>query len=294
MNILLTGGSGFIGTNLKQIMSDYNFSSLKRGEELSIKNANVVIHLAGISKDSKKISDSSLYYEVNTNLTKNLFDAFLISNASIFIFISSVKAVADNCGVVLTENVIPKPLTYYGKSKLLAEQYIRSKEIPKGKKVFILRPTLIYGSSNNGNLKLLFNLIIRGIPWPLGAFDNQRSICFIENLIFVIKELITNDSIDSGIYNVCDDDVLSTNDIVKIMANSLGKPIKFINIPKFIIKTIFYFGDILRLPVNNEILQKLTLSFVVSNEKIVNAMGKKMPFSSRQGLEKTLNEFKLI
>ena len=89
-------------------------------------NENIVIHLAGKAQDSKKISNAQEYYEVNTELTKQVFDAFLDSEAKVFITLSSVKAVTDSISEVLTENHHPNPITHYGQSKLLAEQYIFS------------------------------------------------------------------------------------------------------------------------------------------------------------------------
>ena len=85
-------------------------------------------------------------------MTNKLFDDFLQSEINTFIMISSVKAVADHSIIELTEDVIPKPITDYGKSKLFAEQYIFSKKIPRNKKVFILRPCMIHGPRNKGNL----------------------------------------------------------------------------------------------------------------------------------------------
>ena len=84
--------------------------------------------------------------------------------------------------------------------------YILSKEIPKGKRVYILRPCMIHGPGNKGNLNLLYQLVSKGLPWPLGGFQNQRSFLSVENLCFVIKELLENESIPSGVYQVADDE----------------------------------------------------------------------------------------
>ena len=185
MEIFITGHSGFVGKNfIKTNLNKYNFNLYNDSLEI---NSDIVLHLAGKAHDIKKVSDINEYYNTNTELTKNVYNAFLISKAKVFITLSSVKAVADKVDFELTEDTIPNPKTHYGISKLLAEQYILSKNIPDGKRVFILRPCMIHGPENKGNLNLLFKLVSIGIPWPLGAFENKRSFCSIDNLMFIIK-----------------------------------------------------------------------------------------------------------
>ena len=86
---------------------------------------------------------------------------------------------ADVSNTELTEENLAQPKTYYGKSKLLAKQYIFSKDIPEGKRVYILRPCIIHGPENKGNLSLQYKFVIKGFPWPLGSFENKRSYCSI-------------------------------------------------------------------------------------------------------------------
>jgi nucleoside-diphosphate-sugar epimerase len=189
-SIFITGSSGFVGLNLIEYLRSF-FIFIKYEREASIEiNQDIVIHLAGKAHDIKKTSNSEDYYQINTELTKTIFDAFLTSNAKVFITLSSVKAVADEVDGVLTEGQVSNPITHYGKSKLLAERYILSKQIPEDKRVYILRPCMIHGPGNKGNLNLLYKLVSKGIPWPLGSFNNKRSYCSIDNLMFIIKKLI--------------------------------------------------------------------------------------------------------
>ena len=250
-----------------------------------------IIHLAGKAHDLKKAANPEEYYHVNTNLTNFIFDTFLTSDAKVFITLSSVKAAADEVNGELTEEYIPNPITHYGKSKLLAEQYIFSKEIPEGKRVYVLRSCMIHGPGNKGNLNLLYKLVLKNIPWPLGAFENKRSFCSIDNLMFIIKELIEREDIPSGIYNVSDDEPLSTNDVISILAESQNKKPKIWNVSKSLIQSLSILGDVLRLPLTSERLKKLTESYVVSNQKIKKALGKPLPVSSKDGLFKTFNSF---
>jgi len=215
----------------------------------------------------------------------------LASNTKVFITLSSVKAVADEVQGELTEEHIPNPITHYGKSKLLAEQYILSKEIPEGKRVYILRPCMIHGPGNKGNLNLLYKLVSKGLPWPLGAFKNKRSFCSIDNLVFIIKELIERDDIPSGIYNVADNEPISTNSLISLIAKSINKKGKIFNIYPSIINLIAKFGDIIKLPLNSERLGKLTQNYIVSNQKLLNAIGKELPMNAIDGMKKTLRSF---
>ena len=295
-NIFITGSSGFVGVNLKYYLKNtYNINPKSvryiPNQTFDIQE-DVVIHLAGKAHDLKKVAQPSAYYEANFELTKQLFDSFLVSNASTFIFMSTVKAVADIVDGFLTEDVIPNPKTHYGIAKYKAEQYILSKNIPSEKRVYILRPCMIHGPGNKGNLNLLYQLVSKGLPWPLGDFENKRSFLSIENLCFVIKELLENKSIASGIYQVADDQPLSTNEVIKIVNSSLNKKSIIWNIPSSWIKGVSKLGDYLKLPLNSERLQKLTESYVVSNTKVLSAIEKSLPITSKDGLLKTFESFK--
>jgi nucleoside-diphosphate-sugar epimerase len=290
-NIFISGATGFVGTNLVQYFKgEYTIIPYRKDSPLVI-NQTIVIHLAGKAHDLKKTSNLEEYYQVNTEFTKKVFDAFLVSDAKLFISLSSVKAVADEVQGELIEEHIANPITHYGKSKLLAEQYILSKEIPEGKRVYILRPCMIHGPGNKGNLNLLFKLVSKNIPWPLGSFENKRSYCSIDNLIFVFKELIEREDIPSGVYNVADDESLSTNELIGLIADSQDRIPKVWNFSKMFIEGVASIGNKLNLPLNTERLHKLTSSYVVSNAKIKAAIGKPLPVSSIEGLLKTFKSF---
>ena len=305
-DIIISGVTGFVGSNLKPYLNDqYKINGISRtpNEKLSIyEYSNVVnllkkstsfIHLSGKSNDLKKTSNLGIYYQANNVLTQKVFDSFLSSNAKVFITLSSVKTVADQVNGELTEDYIPNPITHYGKSKLLAEQYILSQPIPDWKRVYILRPCMIHGPGNKGNLNLLYKLVSINIPWPLEAFENKRSFCSIDNLMFIIKELIEREEIPSGIYNVADDEPLSTNELIGLIAQSQNRKPKLWNISKKFIEGVASIGDKLHLPLNSERLHKLTSSYVVSNAKIKAAIGKPLPVSSKEGLLKTFKSFNI-
>lgn len=296
MKIVITGATGFVGTNLQEYLKlSYDVQPISvryvSGQHFEF-HTDVIIHLAGNAHDLKKLSHPAAYQEANFELTKQLFDAFIESNASTFIFMSTVKAVADAVHGVLTEDTQPNPITPYGQSKLKAEEYILSKDLPIGKRIYILRPCMIHGPGNKGNLNALYQLVSKGLPWPLGAFHNLRSFLSVENLCFVIDEMLENTNIPSGVYQVADDEPLSTNTLIQLLGTSLNKNSLIWNIPAPMIKTVTLLGDYLNLPLNSERLQKLTESYVVSNSKILATIKKPLPISSKEGLLKTFESFK--
>jgi nucleoside-diphosphate-sugar epimerase len=295
VKIALSGSSGFLGTNLIAYLKNFvSIRALNRDGTIGDKLADVqaVINFAGLAHDLKKVSNSNAYYHVNTEYSNRLFDAFLASDAEVFITISSVKAVVDVAEEILTEEFSPNPQTHYGKSKLLADYYIQSKQIPVGKRVYILRPCMIHGPGNKGNLNLVYQIIRRGIPWPLGSFENKRSYCSVENICFVINELIQRKDIPSGIYNVSDDIPISTNQLVQIIGDTLGIKIYILKISPRVIRLFAHLGDFIRLPINSDRLSKLTENYIVSNNKLLKVIGKRLPINSIEGLKKTIASFK--
>lgn len=295
--IIITGATGFVGKNLVTYIQENRIGdiiplNLREPLPKELPVADAIIHLAGKAHDLKKTSKPEEYFEVNYEKTRKLFDLFIQSNSKAFIYFSSVKAVADTVEGVLVEDAIPDPKTPYGQSKLKAEEYLLSKELPEGKRIFILRPCMIHGPGNKGNLNLLYKFVKKGIPYPLGAFDNKRSFLSIDNLLYILEQIIKNTDISGGIYNVADDEALSTNFLIKIIADASDSTPKVWCISKKLITGVAKIGDKLHLPLNSERLKKLTESYIVSNEKIKKALNiEKLPVSSKDGLIKTIKSF---
>lgn len=309
MNILITGIHGFVGTNLVQALSQthtlygldiiapriagvvktYSWTDLDRG---LLPDIDVIIHLAGKAHDTKNISQADVYFRINTDLTKKVYDYFLHKPIKKFIFFSSVKAAADSVtGDKLTEDVVPSPVGPYGESKIAAEKYIQNNPAKKGQYVYILRPCMIHGPGNKGNLNLLYSIVSKGIPWPLGAFENRRSFTSIDNLCFVIDGLISKD-ITNGVYHMADDEALSTNELIEVMCSAMGRKTCIWHINKGFMELCAKMGTILHLPLNSERLRKLTENYVASNGKIKQALEiDKMPVKAKDGLNRTIQSF---
>lgn len=316
MKILITGVHGFVGSNLVKALSKeytiygldiiapekdgivktYSWNDLDAG---FVTEVDAIIHLAGKAHDTKNQAAADVYFKVNRDLTIKIFDYFCAHpNIKKFVFFSTAKAAADKVDGILTEDVVPSPVGPYGESKIAAERYILDKletwnvkpETP-AKQVYIFRPCMIHGPGNKGNLNLLYNVVKKGIPWPLGAFENRRTFTSIENICFAVNGVLAKD-IESGIYNMGDDESLSTNELIEEICKSLGKKPHIWKLPKGLMKGVAKVGGWLHLPLDSERLRKLTESYISSNAKIKNALGvEKMPVDAREGLKVTLDSF---
>ena len=323
MNILITGIHGFVGSNLVVALKErhilYGLDIVAPEKEGVVKTFawediestsfpmqrlpqfDAIIHLAGKAHDTKNQSVARVYFDINTGLTRKIFDFFLESTAKKFIFFSSVKAAADSVvGNVLREDVIPTPIGPYGESKIAAENYILDKLKNKNEKlklhddrkqVYILRPCMIHGPGNKGNLNLLYNVVKKGIPWPLGDFENKRSFTSIDNLCYVVEGLLTK-NVASGIYHMGDDEALSTNELIALMCEAMGKEPHIWKMNRKMMEGCAGLGTLLHLPLNTERLRKLTENYVVSNEKIKAALDiEQMPVRAADGILKTILSF---
>lgn len=316
MKILITGVHGFVGSNLVKALSKDNIiygldiiDPIKDGVKFTFKwedldkegmvpKMDAIIHLAGKAHDTKNQSAADVYFKVNRDLTIKIFDYFCAHpNIKNFVFFSTAKAAADKVEGILTEDVVPSPVGPYGESKIAAEQYIlntmqaRPDEF-KNRGVYIFRPCMIHGPGNKGNLNLLYNVVKKGIPWPLGAFENRRTFTSVENICFAVNGVITKD-VPSGIYNMGDDEALSTNELIEEICKSLGKKAHIWKLPKGLMTGFAKLGGYLHLPLNPERLQKLTENYVSSNAKIKKALGvERMPVDACEGLKVTLESFR--
>jgi len=319
MTITITGASGFVGQHLSKHLAD-------RGHEirgLSLRSADwetdlgdgvdvfgdAVVHLAGKAHDTAGTAEPEAYFRVNRDLTQALFQRFLASDARDFIYFSSVKTVADAVDGTLDENHPAMPKTPYGQSKWEAEQYLSAQALPEGKRLFILRPCMIHGPGNKGNLNLLYQIVSKGIPWPLAAFENRRSFLSIDNLCFVVASLLEGQvrgdvddaakgvpasgaGLCGGVFNLADDESLSTNELIRLIGEVRGRSVQLWRVPVGLVRFGARVVGVLRLPLNTERLGKLTENYVVSNAKIKTALGvEKLPVSAREGLRKTLKSF---
>ncbi len=314
MKVLITGVHGFVGSNLVKALSKehviygldiiapkkegvartFSWDDLNSG---GLPETDAIIHLAGKAHDVKTNgnADREAYFAVNTGLTQKIYEYFLKSKARKFIFFSSVKAAADSVkGEVVDESVTPEPKGPYGESKMAAEEYIMKNEelrIKNGQSTYILRPCMIHGPGNKGNLNLLYGVVKKGIPWPLGAFENRRTFTSINNVSFIVNGLLKK-NVESGIYNINDDEAVSTNELIALICKVTDHKSHTWRIPCGLMEGLARVGGWLHLPLNPERLRKLTENYVSSNKKIKDALGvEHLPVGAKDGLTKTLESF---
>ena len=278
----MTGSHGFVGTNLiEAIGTIYHIIRWDAREDRPLPECEAVIHLVGLAHDTKNTTEAEKYFEVNTELTKRIYNRFLESGAKKFIFFSSIKAQDGD--------------TAYARSKKAAEDYILKKFRDESlefsdKKVYILRPCMIHGKGNKGNLNLLVKWVKKGLPWPLAAFENKRSFASLGNVSYVVDQILMKD-IESGIYNICDDEPVSTNELIGLICECLGKKALLWRVPQGLMKGVARVGDLLHLPLNSERLGKLTENYIVDNSEIKGALGIEcLPVSAKKGLKESIGK----
>lgn len=299
MKITVFGSSGFIGKNLVKSLQQHNevnevFLRNPAWENDIDAQTEVFINLIGKAHDHKGIATEKDYYIANYEIAKDVFNAFIKSNAEILIHISSIAAVEElERKNIITEESTCFPQSFYGKSKREAEVFLLNQSLPAGKKIVILRPTMIHGEGDKGNLTLLYKIISNGIPYPLGAFDNSRTFASLDNVVYVIDEIIKQKhTISSGVYNICDDDPLSTRRIIEIIGMVKEKNPSIWLVPKSLVQLLAKLGDKISLPINSKRLAKMTTNLLVSNSKIKKELHlSKLPLTSEEGMRKTVKSF---
>lgn len=287
MKILISGAYGFVGSNLSQYLAANGHQcfalDVVKGEvdaysefytwddlgKIDWSSLDAVVHLAGKAHDTKNTTEAKVYFDVNVGLTQKLFNA-CGNVVKTFVYFSSIKAVDAD--------------TPYAQSKREAEKWLDGRAV-------ILEPAMIHGPGNKGNLNLLWGIVRRGFPWPLAAFENRRSFTSIGNICAVVEELCKG-QVPNGIYPMCDDEPVSTNRLIELIAESRGRKAKLWRLPKGMMRFMAKTGDFLHLPLNTERLGKLTESAVVDNSKLKAALGwERMPVKAEEGLRNTLKNF---
>lgn len=262
---------------------------------LSIGDSAAFINLIGKAHDHNNTATEQEFYFANVELTKEVFNTFINSSAKLLVHVSSIAAAEEfESTSPLLETAICQPISWYGKTKRVAEEWLLAQELPKNKKLIILRPPMIHGEGDKGNLRSLYNLISKGLPYPLSSFDNKRSFISINNFCFLIEKIIQHSHLlASGIYHIADDEAVSTKEIIDIVGEINGRKVLNIGIPIFLLNGIAKIGDYLPIPLNSTRLKKMTGTLFVSNQKIKSALGiERLPLTAKDGLQLTIESFK--
>ncbi|MGJ0366253.1 NAD-dependent epimerase/dehydratase family protein [Aliarcobacter cryaerophilus] len=262
---LITGSTGYLGDCfINQYKSKYiyeRFSLLnKKIEDIKFDNINAILHCAALVH--QKIEHPyEKYHEINVDYPVKLAKLAKENGVKQFVFISTIAVYGED-KEKLDENTICNPITPYGKSKLEAEKELL-KLNDDNFVVSIIRPPMIYGKNAPGNIDSLVKLVKRIPIIPLTNIENKRSFISINNLCYIINEVILQKK--SGIFLASDDEPLSTSKLIELITKNLDKKIYLIKVPFFesllkILKPSFYKRLYGSLEVDNSITkEKLNL-----------------------------------
>ena len=290
--MLITGIRGFVGSHLSSYLAaaGHEVIGVSRRPEPArgifswddirhdrLPRIDAIIHAAAIAHDLDNSISEEQYQKVNVGLTKLTYDYFC-SHASVgsYIFVSSIAAAEASMRDA------------YGCSKASAERYIAdNRERSRGRQVVVLRPAMIYCEGNKGNLPLLFNVVHRGLPWPLAAFRNTHSFVYIDNFCHIVSRVIERHEV-CGTFAVADDAPISTTRIVTLAAEATGRKARLWRIPKPIVKAIAKVGDVMPLPLDTSRLEKLTCDLIVDNTALKQALSiTAMPVATEEAFRRT-------
>ena len=259
MNILLTGGTGFVGKAINEMLDDHNViltsrtNAIKNSSQYYKKNISstenfadclididVVIHTAARVHQMNDLSDDPAVEFMETNCfgTLNLARQAAEAGVKRFIFLSSIKVNGE-------KSEINKPFRFddprnpedpYGKSKSEAELGLLKISSEAGLEITIIRPPLVYGPGVKANFAALLKLASKNIPFPLGAVDNKRSFIALGNLVSLIVTCIDHPNAANQVFLVSDDCDVSTSKLFTIMTEAYGKKSRLIKINPLLLK----------------------------------------------------------
>lgn len=309
-NILLTGGSGFLGKHLLEELRQYQVRVIDRNLNekhnqvtyfkssvdsrskylLALKNVGTVIHCAARVHVMNDQSSNPLndFREVNTAGTINLARQAAEAGVKRFIFISSIKVNGESTeiGKPFTENDDRCPEDFYGQSKAEAELQLLELAKQTGLEVVIIRPTLVYGPGVKANFASLLKLVSTGFPLPFGCItDNKRSLVSVKNLVDLIVLCIDHPKAANQVFLVSDGHDISTAEMVKHMSQALGKSCRLFSVPLWCYRLVG------KLTGKMDVVDRLIGSLQVDITHTKNTLGWTPPQALEHGFKETAEAF---
>ena len=309
--VLVTGAIGFIGQHLCNQLQEQGFWIRKLGRSktkseidlitLDLTNENwqenpcaeidTVFHLAGKAHAlSETVQDEREYHAINTEGTRKLLQAAKNAGVKRFVYFSSIKAVGEGEAMQIDESFGLEPESPYGQSKLGAEQLVlQGGYVPHP---VVIRPCMVYGRSNKGNLPRMIKAIRQGIFLPLPENHNKRSMVHVEDVVQAAILAAEKNQAAGQIYIVSDGQVYSTRQIVDWIREGIGKSVCAFSVPTIFLQLLGFIGDLIgqvthrRFIFDTDALGKLTGSAWYSSDKIVKELG----FIPKHSLKESLTE----
>lgn len=283
--LLFTGASGFLGNNVKSFLDreyavttvgltdsdDYKVNIAKDVPSLN-EVFDVVLHAAGKAHVVPKTeAEKQIFFDVNYQGTVNLCAALeKVGAPKTLIFISTVAVYGCEIGKNITEEHRLNGDTPYAKSKIMAEEYLKTWCAEHGVVLCIIRPSLIAGPNPPGNLGAMINGIKNHRYLSIGGGKARKSVLMVQDIAHIVPLLVDK----GGTYNVCDDDQPSFRELDRLISTQLGMKMP-ISIPYWMAKCMALVGDFLgkSAPINSQKLDKITKSLTFSNEKAKRELG---------------------
>ncbi len=274
--LLITGSTGYLGdTFINQYNCKYKFEKFsllnQKLEDINFNSIEVVLHCAALVH--QKIEHPyEKYHEINVDYPVKLARLAKQNGVKQFIFISTIAVYGEE-KEKLDESTYCKPITLYGKSKLEAEKQLLELN-DDDFVVSIIRSPMIYGKSAPGNIDILVKLVKKIPIIPLGNIQNKRTFIFIQNLCYIINELILQKK--SDIFLAADDEPISTSRLIELIAKNLEKKIYLIKIP--------FFESLLKI-LKPSFHKRLYGSLEIDNTITKDKLNLKNPYSAEEGIK---------
>jgi UDP-glucose 4-epimerase len=291
MNILITGANGFIGSAVMRRLTLDGHRAVASQVRLTaeaqwntaLAGIDCVIHTAARMPiiDDRAADSLAEFRMVNVDGTMRLAQQAVEAGVKRFIFLSSIKVNGETTTphCPFTAEDVPAPDDAYGQSKYDAEQGLLTIACTHAMEVVIIRPPLVYGPGVKGNMASLMRLVAGGIPLPLGAIRNQRSMVALDNLVDFIMCCTTHPAAANQVFLVSDGEDISTSALVRRMARAMHRKRWLVPVPPKILRLAA------RLAGKPMIAQRLCDSLQVSIAKNRSLLGWQPPVSLNRGIE---------